>query len=112
MAVHAVVAFDGWFAGSLAGGVADEPPVIAGMAVNAIAAFLVNGEDGIARMTGGATGTGTADPHAVRPGVVIVETAGNGRVAVNTGIGCIALPASGAALQGVNLGGIQGHMAV
>ncbi len=112
MAVHAIIAFDCWFASSLAGGAANEPPVIAVMAVNAIATFFVNGEDGIAGMTGGATGSGTADPHAVRPGVVIIETGGNGRVAVNAGIGCIALPASGAALQSVNLGGIQGHMAV
>ncbi len=63
-------------------------------------------------MTGGAIGTCTADPHGVRPGVVIIKARGNGRVAVNAVIGNIALPAGGTALQGVNLGGIQGHMAV
>jgi len=112
MAVHAIIAFDRWFAGSLAGGTADEPPVITVMAVNAITAFLVNGVDWAARMTGGTTGAGTADSYIVRPGVVIIKAGGNGRMAVNAGVGRIALPAGGAAFQGVNLGGIQGHMAV
>ncbi len=106
MAVHAIVAVDRWFARTLACGTANEPPVIAVMAVNTISCLIVNCEDWISRMTGGAIGTCTADPHGVRPGVVIIEARGNGRVTVNAVIGDIALPAGGTALQGMNLGRI------
>ncbi len=42
MAVYAIVTVGRWFARTLASGTADEPPVIAVMAVNTISCFVVN----------------------------------------------------------------------